>query len=326
MSRRPGRGITPRVLRTARPFVFLVLAGVLGCALFAGLGTAQNRSEWVHQRHFRVDAPWGSAHVLATWARRDDGREFPTDFRTPILVALHGRGEALRGPDRGYLGWNVDYRLPDAFGALRRGRLTARDYQGLARAEHLRAVNAGLRAQPFAGVLVITPFTPDLISEPAGSPRIAQLASWIVGPLLADVRQRFPASARTREGTGIDGVSLGAMLSLEIGLAHPEAFGAVGAIQPAIRGREANLAARAAAARPRPAIALLSSDGDPLLGPTRDLSARLTAAGVAHTLTVVPGPHDYVFNRGPGGIEMLLFHDRALAREPLDARGSLPAR
>ena len=28
------------------------------------------------------------------------------------------------------------------------------------------------------------------------------------------------------------------------------------------------------------------------------------------------GPHDYVFNQGPGGVEMLLFHDRALRGEP----------
>ena len=35
-------------------------------------------------------------------------------------------------------------------------------------------------------------------------------------------------------------------------------------------------------------------------------------------MTTVPGPHDYVFNRGPGVLEMLLFHDRALRREPLE--------
>jgi len=278
---------------------------------------AQTRSEHVHQRHFRVDAPWGSTHVLATWPRRAGARELPTDARTPILVALHGRGEALRGPDRGYLGWNVDYLLPDAFGALLRGRLTSDDYRGLVRADHLRMVNAALRAHPFRGVLVITPFTPDLISEPEGSARLAQFGDWVPTALLADVRTRFPAAARTRAGAGIDGVSLGGMLSLEVGLAHPEAFGAVGALQPAIRGREEALAARARSASPRPVISLVSSDHDPLLGPTRELSRRLREAGVAHTLSVLPGPHDYVFNRGPGGLEMLLFHDRALAREPI---------
>jgi iron(III)-salmochelin esterase len=30
---------------------------------------------------------------------------------------------------------------------------------------------------------------------------------------------------------------------------------------------------------------------------------------------VIPGGHDYTFNRGPGGIEMLLWHDRVLRGE-----------
>jgi hypothetical protein len=29
---------------------------------------------------------------------------------------------------------------------------------------------------------------------------------------------------------------------------------------------------------------------------------------------VVPGPHDYVFNRGPGSVELLYFHDMVLGR------------
>ena len=38
------------------------------------------------------------------------------------------------------------------------------------------------------------------------------------------------------------------------------------------------------------------------------------AAGLEHDFADVPGPHDYPFNRGPGAIEMLLWHDRMLAR------------
>jgi hypothetical protein len=39
-------------------------------------------------------------------------------------------------------------------------------------------------------------------------------------------------------------------------------------------------------------------------------------AGVPVFFDLVLGPHDYDFNRGPGGIEMLLFHDRVLRGEP----------
>ena len=85
-------------------------------------------------------------------------------------------------------------------------------------------------------------------------------------------------------------------------------------MQPAIRGREeqmADLAAKAMAQKPQ-ALRLLSSDDDPLLPVTRKLSEELRKRHVAHTLVVTPGGHDYAFNRGPGSIEMLRFHDRAL--------------
>src|SRR5690606_15994136 len=145
-----------------------------------------------------------------------------------------------------------------------------------------------------------------------------QVGDWLAGPLLEAVRERFPGAARTREGTGIDGVSMGGRVALEAGFAHPEAFGSVGAIQPAIRGMEEALAERAARASSPQRLHLLSSDEDPFLGATRELASALTDRRVAHTLSVVPGPHDYAFNRGPAGLEMLLFHDRALAREAME--------
>ena len=46
--------------------------------------------------------------------------------------------------------------------------------------------------------------------------------------------------------------------------------------------------------------------------------AALRARGVAHDVRELAGPHDYVFNRGPGGVEMLLFHDRALRGMPAE--------
>jgi hypothetical protein len=38
----------------------------------------------------------------------------------------------------------------------------------------------------------------------------------------------------------------------------------------------------------------------------------MKSAGVPNVLVVVPGPHDYPFNRGPAVYEMLLHHDRVL--------------
>jgi iron(III)-salmochelin esterase len=109
-------------------------------------------------------------------------------------------------------------------------------------------------------------------------------------------------------------VSLGGMVALEVGLRFPDVFGAVGAMQPAVRGREALLAALAEQARSKQHqnLRLLSSDRDPLLPVTQTLSQELRKRHVAHQLVVTPGGHDYAFNRGPGAIELLHFHDRAL--------------
>lgn len=303
--------------RTGGASVVATLVGVAAVACAAAVTgvpapiDAQPRSEHVEQRELRLASPWGEQQVLVITPRRASAR------RWPVVVALHGQGEARRGPDRGFLGWSVDYHLPDAFGALARGRLTTEDYGGFVRPEHLASVNRTLGRDPWDGLVVVCPYTPDLMPDAPGSERIREYAAWVAGPLLARVRADVPQAARGREGTGIDGVSLGGMVALEVGLRHPDAFGSVGALQPAIRGREEAIAALGGNGAPQH-LRLLTSDGDPFRAPTQRLSEMLRARRVAHDLAVVPGPHDYAFNRGPGALEMLLFHERVLAHEDVD--------
>lgn len=289
-----------------------VLAALLSVVVapgFAPTGSAQRESTFVRYHHFRMDTPWGNQRALLMIPRR----ALSSGERWPLLVALHGMGEARRGPERGFLAWPLDYQLGDAFAALYRGRLVERDYGGLVRAAHLRSANAELARHPFEGVVVVCPYTPDLLGEAVGGAETLRWGEWVAGPLLARVRAELPdLVSDERAATGIDGVSLGGMLSIEVGFRHPEAFGSVGAIQPAIRGREASLAELAG---DHQRIRLLSSERDPFLLATRTLSERLRERHVAHEIAVVPGPHDYAFNRGPGGLEMLRFHDRALRSE-----------
>ncbi|HEY8431059.1 MAG TPA: alpha/beta hydrolase-fold protein, partial [Sandaracinaceae bacterium] len=289
--------------RFARTSWSILTAGALALtAAWPVASGAQPYSEWVHYRRLDVPAPWGTQRVLVTFPRRGDRLEHPPGQRYPVLIALHGRGES-RDAERAHLGWANLYRLPDAFAALLRGRVSVADYNRFVRDTHLAYVNASLRARPFVGVMVVTPYVPDVSGEPLGSERMRALGAWLSGPLLDAVRERFEGAARTREGTGIDGVSMGGRVALEVGLGHPQVFGAVGAIQPAIRGTEEALADLAAAgAREAPQhLRLLTSEEDPFLWPTRRLSMALGERRVAHTLTVMPGPHDYAFNRGPGG-------------------------
>lgn len=309
------------------------MGNIRGAVLVAGLAAlaavvgaqrdvrAQPDVKPIHDRYLRLPGPEGDdQRVLVAFPRRSDGRLRRAGGRYPVVVALHGAGEAARGPDRGVLGWTLDYRLPDAVGALMRGRLGFPDYGGFVTPNHLEAVNRALSAEPFGGVMVVSPYTPNLLSEAPDGNRLGSYAHWVAGPLLAHVRGELPAAARGREHTGIDGVSLGGMLALEIGFRHPETFRSVGAIQPAIGGRVDRLAEMAAAARRAghdQEIRLLTSEGDPFLEPTRQLSSRLRELRVPHRLVVLPGPHDYAFNRGPGAIELLRFHDRALDPEPM---------
>jgi pimeloyl-ACP methyl ester carboxylesterase len=295
------------------------LAAVVGLAAgsFAPLH-AQITSDVVHQYNLTVTGPTGQPErVLITLPRLAGHALSPEGERWPLLVALHGRGEAAQGPMRGYLGWNVMYGLPRAFGALLRGRLTAVDYGGFVRPAQLEQRNAALARKRFEGIAVVTPFVPDLL-EPERADELAQYEAWLAGPMLEQVRRAYPGVAQTRAGTGIDGVSMGGRISLGTGLRFPDVFGSVGGIQPAVRGDAEMLSARASLEKPQ-FIRLVSSDGDPFLPATRALSEAFRARGVSHDLLVVPGPHDYEFNRGPAGIELLYFHASVLVRERVAA-------
>lgn len=264
----------------------------------------------------RVEAP----RRVQVSVEREGGREdvyvlLPGGTHAPqslaLVVALHGRGEAVRGPERGALGWLDDYALTDAFVALSRGRVRARDARGMASEEQLRALDAALTRHPFRALAVVMPYTPDLMAEDAGSEAIVRYASWITGTMLPAVRSALPELTSDPRRTGIDGVSLGGMLSLDVGLGRPETFGSVGAIQPAIRGRVDAYAARAT--RQTPCLRLASSRRDPFLGVTRALSSAWRVRRLPHELVEYEGPHGYGFNRGPGSIELLRFHHACFA-------------
>ena len=229
-----------------------------------------------------------------------------------VIVALHGRGEAVRGPQPGARGWLDDYALEPAFAAMSRGRVEASDAGGMASEAQLRAMSRALRAHPFRDVAVVMPYTPDLIDEEPGSPAIQAYGRWLVEVMLPTVRQSLPALGADPRRTAIDGVSLGGMLAIDVGLRHPESFASVGGIQPAVRGRLASYGPLATTATR--CLRLASSERDPFLRATRELSTAWRARGISHELVEYGGPHGYAFNRGPGSIELLRFHHTCFAR------------
>jgi enterochelin esterase-like enzyme len=257
-----------------------------------------------------------------TWTLPGDGRAIaivpawtPPDERLPLLVALHGRGEANKGPDLGVLGWPKDYALLRAIKRVTTPPLTEQDFEGFVDPERLRAHNEALDKRAFAGLVVLCPYSPDVdLRKPA---QIREYSEYVMGVVLPRARKELPILGTPRS-TGIDGVSLGGALALRIGLGNAESFGAVGTLQAAIGEDQVDeFTALVRSARTKSAsfeLRLLTSKDDYFKRAIKNLSASLKSAGLGHELLEVPGPHDYPFNRGPGAIEMLLWHDRVLAR------------
>jgi enterochelin esterase-like enzyme len=288
------------------------LCAILGLALLlvsaVGPAARGRAPRTVASLRFAIKGPSGSEQAIAAWPIPTEPGE-----KLPVVVALHGKGESVLGPQRGYAAWVERYGLRRAYESLLSGVLSPASYGGLVRDAELTARNDDLRRRAYQGVLVIGVYTPD-IRAVQGEAGVERFATWLARELLPQVHKAFPFASTAPRQVGIDGVSLGGALALEVGLRFPDVFGSVGALQPAISGREpafAELADRARRTRPQ-ALRLMSSDGDPYLVSTRRLSAELRTRRISHDLVVTPGGHDYAFNRGPGAIELLRFHDLAL--------------
>jgi hypothetical protein len=234
----------------------------------------------------------------------------------PLLIALHGLGEAQKGREPGSWGWIRDYKLDQAMTALRQGVLTSAHFQGFVEAKRLARINRSLKKRPFRGVVVACPYTPDLITEKSLN-NAGAFAAVLTDRMIPKVRQETGVLTAA-SSTGLDGVSLGGRLALLIGLERREAFGAIGSMQTAIEGEEVKELSRrmiAAWSSSGPRVRLLTSDRDFYREAVLALHNALQAGGVKHDYLLLPGPHAYAFNRGPGSIEMLLWHDRVLRGE-----------
>ncbi|HVR20817.1 MAG TPA: alpha/beta hydrolase-fold protein [Polyangiaceae bacterium] len=260
------------------------------------------------------DTPIGRMSVVVLVPER-----LPSD-RFPVLITMHGRGETLKGPERGARGWVDDYGLARAITRLAKPPLAERDFEGFVEQSRLAALNTGLGQEPYAGLIVACPYTPDVLGREEPFTQAPLLASFLIDTLLTKIRSEMPAIA-TPEATGIDGVSLGGRGAIAVGLFRPEEFGAVAGLQAAFDAENTRdfvaRAERALEKNPRLRLRLLTSNEDYYLGVMRGFHAALDKRGIRHDFLVVPGPHDYSFNRGPGALEMLVYHDRVL-------RGRLP--
>ena len=239
--------------------------------------------------------------------------------RFPVLVALHGRGEAFKGPERGARGWIDDYGLSRAVARLSAPPLSAQDLLGFVDTPRLTSLNRALEREPYRGLIVVCPYTPDLLAGERRLDAAEHFATFVVDELLPRVYRETPALG-SPANTGIDGVSLGGRAALLVAFSRPSAFGVVGAVQAAFDGREiaavAERGRRALDQNPKLVVRLLTSHDDYFLAENHMLSRALSKLAIRHRFDNVVGPHTYEFNRGPGVYEMLTYHDRALRGRP----------
>lgn len=237
------------------------------------------------------------------------------DVPLPLLILLHGLGET-KHELLGIHAWGEKYGLVSAFERLRRPPLerTLHKERYLEPAR-LVELNASLAARPFRGMVVACPYMPNPYRS-GGAKTLEVYAGWLENVLVPAARARANLASATG-AIGIDGVSLGGYVALEVFLRRPELFGVFGVVQPAIeRDRARYYADRVASAvrrvGPR-AIHVETSSWDPYKVAAQKLCERLQELGVPCAFRLAPGPHNQSWLREVGTLEMLLWHDRQLA-------------
>ena len=231
-----------------------------------------------------------------------------------VLVALHGRAEALKGTARGARAFVDDYNLLKAWDWL------SDTSQGKAPASlpepYRRRIANELQAQPFSGMVVLMPYVPDafarsqaFVNNRAYARVLAHLAERALKELPVD-----PDAQRW----ALDGISLGGRVALVTGPLLADRFGTVAAIQAAIDEKElpelTRLMRDAQRAHPGLHYSLVTSDQDYFRVVLDDFHRMLGSAGVRHDFERLPGDHSYAFNRGPGVTHLLLYHDRRFSQ------------
>ncbi|HMI86088.1 MAG TPA: hypothetical protein VK550_18455 [Polyangiaceae bacterium] len=243
-------------------------------------------------------------------------RDLPSGARVPLLVLLHGLGET-KSEDAGVRAWIDRYGLLTCHARLKHPPVAPETGRGDLSAERAREINDDLVRRPFDGkAVLVCPFTPNIWRLPDPHQALTRYADWIADVLLPEVRSKTPADPSPAR-TGIDGCSLGGFIGLEVFLRKPQLFAAWGGVQsalgeaaaPTIANRVADALASAGARR----LHVETSTGDAFYRANLALSRELKKKGIAHDLSVLPGPHDQPFLREAGTLEMLFWHDRALS-------------
>jgi enterochelin esterase-like enzyme len=242
-------------------------------------------------------------------------RRVPDQVALPLVVLFHGLGET-GNEALGIHAWNDRYGLPEAYARLSAPPvLRTLPHQRYLSDARLEQLNQELSVSPFPDLALVCPFTPNVLGKDPSSPVLDRYAEYIEHALLPAVRDATPTLVGAAH-LGLDGVSLGGYVSLEVFSRRPQLFGVIGSMQGAFGLALAEVYARRIAEAslefgPR-RVHVTTSSFDPFRDAAERLAQRLTERGVPSTLTLAAGPHDQTFLREVGTLEMLLFQARAL--------------
>ena len=233
----------------------------------------------------------------------------------PLLVLFHGLGET-GNEALGIHAWYQRYGLPEAYQRLSAPPVVRTlPQQRYLSDQRLEQINRELAVAPFPDLAIVCPFTPNVLGKDPSSPVLDRYAEYIEHALLPAVR----AACATQGGAarlGVDGVSLGGYVALEVFSRKPELFGVLGSMQGAFGAQLAEAYARRiaeASAKFGPRrVHVATSSYDPFRAAAQRLAQRLGERGVSYTFTLADGPHDQTFLREAGTLEVLLFQARAL--------------
>lgn len=277
----------------------------------SGVARARTVPDDLVLHDFEFDTKWPFVHRAMVLAPT----HVPEGAKVPVLVLLHGLGEAKEGHASGTFAWLDRYGVGSSYARLRKPPLASVNKRHDLTDERAATLNDALAALPFGGMVLVCPFTPNVWSFKSTELALEKLTEFITGPLLDRVAREIPVANTGR--VGLDGCSLGGFVSLEVFARKPDRFATVGVVQPAISSRGVSRYAdvlTAALAKAPLAVHVESSKADPYLRVSQELVDALGVRGVAADFLAPPGPHDQPFLRDVGTLEMLLWHDRALRR------------
>jgi len=236
------------------------------------------------------------------------------DKKYPLVIAFGGAGECARSPRDGALAWMHYYKTDEAARTLPAGKLASKDFRGLVKQPELDEFNRRLNTRKYTGVILVCPYSPLL--TPQLSLEFPEYEAFIMEELIPAIEKHYRVAD---DSIGVDGVSMGGARSMYYGFKYPQVFRSVGSVQgafgPYMDVYRALLDKNKAAINGR-AVQLVTSDRDVMAPSVEKLHRLLVSYGIHHSYRTMTGPHDYIFNQGPGALALLVFHGQALSAVP----------